>query len=73
MHALHVAAELAAIALSLVDGAVLVVTARVRQILAHRALEEALAALAADRHKIERTHEHEIEGVTKQQLVRGHL
>lgn len=45
--ALLVAAVLAAVALPLVDQTVLVVPAGVGQVLAHRPLEEALAALAA--------------------------
>ncbi len=44
--ALHVAAVLAAVPLPLVDHAVAVLPAGVRQLLAHRALEEALAPLA---------------------------
>ena len=44
---LLVAAVLAAVALALVDQAVLVVTAGVGQVLPHRAFEEAFAALAA--------------------------
>ena len=47
--ALRVAAVLAPVALPLVDDAVAVLAARVRQLLAHRPLEEALAALAAER------------------------
>ncbi len=44
--ALHVAAVLAAVPLPLVDHAVAVLPAGVRQLLAHRALEESLAPLA---------------------------
>ena len=46
--ALHVSAVLAAVALPLVDHAVLVVTAGVRQGLAHRPLEEPFAPLTTE-------------------------
>ena len=45
--ALVVAAVLAAVAVALVDGAVLAPAAGVREALAHHALEEPLAALTA--------------------------